>query len=147
MKQTRLLKKSTLLVIKKFLESGQSLTSAEVSGATEVDAAEVRQILKRLRYDGWLTGEPKQSAGAGLRRWRYRLTTTGRRDAPKALARQATWTEENGWCVRNDPAPSTPTASPQQVTKAAPRRYCGMNTSPSGRRPPLGQETYQWSRT
>lgn len=147
MKQHRRLKRTTLLVIREFLVSTQPLTSAEVIQATGVAAIEVRQILKRLRYWGWLAGETKQSAGAAVRRWRHRLTTTGRRDAPKALAKQATWTETGGWQLHEEEAAPASAARPQQVRTRRAREYYPLKPHSRVARPPLREEVYQWSRS
>jgi DNA-binding MarR family transcriptional regulator len=85
-KQRRVMKRTTLLVIAQILKADRPLTSQDVIAATGLVPSEVRQIMKRLTNEGWLLREimPGQ-----MRARRYRLTSQGRREGRDALQRQA----------------------------------------------------------
>ncbi len=92
MKQKRVLKRMTLLVIAEILETQRPLTSRAVAEATKITPRNVRQILKRLSNWGWLARDlkPGQEVKRGAKQ-RYRLTPKGRNDGRAALLRQGTF--------------------------------------------------------
>ncbi len=89
MKQKRVLKRMTLLVIAEILDTQRPLTSRAVADATAISPRHVRQILKRLSNWGWLERDlkPGQEGRRGTRQ-RYRITSKGRNEGRGAMLRQ-----------------------------------------------------------
>jgi DNA-binding HxlR family transcriptional regulator len=100
-KQRRLLKRMTLLVIAELLQSDRPRTHRQLADAASVSSRALSQILKRLRSEGWLTHDMKPGFEAprtrGSRR-RFRLTPEGRRDAKRALQKQGRLAGGK-WCL------------------------------------------------
>jgi DNA-binding MarR family transcriptional regulator len=100
-KQRRLLKRTTLLVIAELLQSDRPRTHRQLAEVTSVSSCGLSQILKRLRKQGWLAPDLRPGfdvpQGRSSRR-RYRLTPQGRREAKLALQKQGRLAGGK-WCL------------------------------------------------
>ena len=122
MKQKRVLKRMTLLVIAEILQIQHALTSRAVADATQLAPCNVRQIFKRLSSWGWLARDvrPGQETRRGARQ-RYRLMPKGRIEGSAALRRQASLV---GWDEHTSDAGDLGARTPVCRKLSHPRGRC-----------------------
>ena len=124
-KQRRLLKRTTLLVIAELLQSDRPRTHRQLAEAASVSSCGLSQILKRLRKQGWLAPDLKPGfevpQGRSSRR-RYRLTPQGRREAKLALQKQGRLAGGK-WCLNEGVEIPMRTPEPRRSPLDAARRF------------------------
>ena len=114
MKQRRLLKRTTLVVIAELWEADRPRTHRELAAAAGISSSDLSQILKRFGKDGWLASDLKpgyEPAGANRARRRHRLTPQGRREAKRALQKQGRLVGGK-WCLNE--GDETPARTPDR---------------------------------
>jgi DNA-binding MarR family transcriptional regulator len=125
MKQRRLLKRTTLVVIAELLEADRPRTHRELAAAAGITSSDLSQILKRFAKDGWLASDLKpgyEPAGDSRARRRHRLTPQGRREAKRALQKQGRLIGGR-WCLNEGGEIPVRTPEPRRSPLDAARRF------------------------
>jgi DNA-binding MarR family transcriptional regulator len=127
MKQRRLLKRTTLVVIAELWEADRPRTHRELAAAAGITSSDLSQILKRFGKDGWLASDLKpgyEPAGGNRARPRHRLTPQGRRKAKRALQKQGRLVGGK-WCLNDGGEIPTRTREAHRSPLDAARRFIG----------------------
>jgi len=127
MKQRRLLKRTTLVVIAELLEADRPRTHRELAAAAAITSSDLSQILKRCGKDGWLASDLKpgyELAEGNRSRRRHRLTPQGRREAKRALQKQGRLIGGR-WCLNDGGEIPTRTPELHRSPLDAARRFIG----------------------
>jgi DNA-binding MarR family transcriptional regulator len=125
MKQRRLLKRTTLVVIAELLEADRPRTHRELATAAAITSCDLSQILKRFGKDGWLASDLRpgyEPAGGNRARRRHRLTPQGRREAKRALEKQGRLVGGK-WCLNEGDEIPARTPDRQRSPLDAARRF------------------------
>ncbi len=125
MKQRRLLKRTTLLVIAELLQADRPRTHRELAEAAAITSSDLSQILKRFGKDGWLARDLKpgyEPAGGNRSRRRHRLTSQGRREAKRTLQKQGRLVGGK-WCLNEGGEIPARTPVPWRSPLDAARRF------------------------
>jgi DNA-binding MarR family transcriptional regulator len=125
MKQRRLLRRTTLLVIAELLQADRPRMHRELAEAGGITSGELSQILKRFAKDGWLASDLKpgyEPAQGNRSRRRHRLTPHGRREAKRALQKQGRLVGGK-WCLNEGDEIPVRTPEPRRSPLDAARRF------------------------